>query len=66
MKRNFDNRNLQINDEREYRIVDLENKLSEAVKKEKDTRAKAIEMLEKYDEAEEKLKGEYENRIIGL
>lgn len=42
MKKNFDNRNLQLNDEKEYRIIDLENKLSEAVKKEKETRAKAI------------------------
>ena len=45
MKKNFDNRNMQMNDEKEYRIVDLENKLSEAVRKQKDTRTKAIQML---------------------
>lgn len=43
---------MQLNDEREYRIAELEGKLSESIKKEKETRARAIEMLEKYDEAE--------------
>ena len=57
LKKSHDSRNVQINDEREYKIAELENRLAEAVKKEKETRARAIEMLEKYDEAEEKLKG---------
>ena len=34
-----------MNDEKEYRIVDLENRLNEAVKKEKDIKTEAIRML---------------------
>lgn len=64
LKKHSDSRNHQMNDDREYRIMELEKGLNEAVRKEKDTRAKAIEMLERYDEAEEKLKGEYEKRIV--
>jgi hypothetical protein len=33
MKKNYEFKNVQFNDEREYRIQELETKLSEAVKK---------------------------------
>ena len=49
LKKSFDNRNVQVNDEREYKISELENRLAEVTKKERETRARAIEMLEKYD-----------------
>ena len=62
----MDNRNTEVSEEKQYRIAELEDRLREAVRKEKETRAKAIEMLEKYDEAEEKLKGEYGKRIAEL
>jgi hypothetical protein len=51
-------------EEREQKVQELEVKLAEAVRKEKDTRLRAIEMLEKYDEAEERLKQEYEKRLV--
>ena len=45
MKKSAESRNREMSDEREFRIADLENKCNEAVKKERETRAKAIEML---------------------
>lgn len=38
------------------RVAELEQKLAEAVRREKNAREKAIAMLEGYDEAEDKLK----------
>ena len=45
----MENRNTEVSEEKQYRIAELEDRLREAVRKEKETRAKAIEMLEKYD-----------------
>ena len=53
-------------EEHSSRVSELESKLAESIRKEKETRLKAIEMLERYDEAEEKLKGEYDRRINEL
>lgn len=48
------------------RAAELQQKLDEAIRREKTVREKAIGMLENYDEAEEKLKYEYESRIKEL
>lgn len=55
---------MQMNDDREFRIHELESKLNEAVKKEREVKARALEMLERYDETELRLKTHYE-KIIG-
>jgi hypothetical protein len=44
----------------------LEQKLQEAVQREKKIRAEAIEKLEKYDQTERELEMEYRNIITGL
>ena len=56
LKRATEQRHFQLADDREGRIAELEGRLAEATRKEKDTRAKALEMLERFDESEEKLK----------
>ena len=41
-------------------------KLNESIKKEKQIKAKALEMLERYDESELKLKNHYEKIVAEL
>lgn len=64
LKKNYEYKNVQMNDDREFRIHELEGKLNEAVKKEREVKARALEMLERYDETELRLKTHYE-KIIG-
>ena len=49
LKKSNDYRSHQMQDEKENRIAELENKLNESIRREKDTRAKALEMLERFD-----------------
>jgi hypothetical protein len=66
LKKSYDYKNVQMNDDREFRIHELENRLNESLKKEREIKAKALEMLEKYDESELRLKGHYEKIMIEL
>ena len=55
-----------MNDDREFRIHQLQNKLNQAVKKQKEIKMKALEMLERYDQSELKLKNNYDKIITEL
>ena len=66
LKKNYQNKHLQLSDDREGRIQDLQMKLNESIKKEKQIKAKALEMLERYEESEFKLKNHYEKIVAEL
>ena len=66
LTKNYQNKHLQLSDDREGRIQDLQMKLNESIKKEKQIKAKALEMLERYDESELKLKNHYEKIVAEL
>ncbi len=66
LKKNYQNKHLQLSDDREGRIQDLQMKLNESIKKEKQIKAKALEMLERYEESELKLKNHYEKIVAEL
>lgn len=66
LKKNYQNKHLQLSDDRQGRIKELENKLQASINKEKDIKTKALEMLERYDESELKLKNHYEKIVAEL
>lgn len=66
LKKNYQNKHLQLSDDREGRIQDLQMRLNESIKKEKQIKAKALEMLERYEESELKLKNHYEKIVAEL
>ncbi len=59
LKKQYEMKVASFQSDQSGRGIELEQKLAEAVKRERTTREKAITMLEGYDEAEEKLKFEY-------
>jgi hypothetical protein len=66
LKRSIEYRSAQVSDGKDQRLQELEGKLSDALHREKETKAKACQMLEKYDAAELLYRAEYEKQIVEL
>lgn len=51
LKKSIEYRSLQASDDKDQRLQDMEGKLSDALRREKETKERAIKMFEKYDAA---------------
>lgn len=63
LKKSIEYRSLQASDDKDQRLQEMEGRLSEALRREKETKARACQMLEKYDAAEVLYRSEYEKQI---
>jgi PHD/YefM family antitoxin component YafN of YafNO toxin-antitoxin module len=57
---------MQASDDKDQRLQEMEGRLNEALRREKETKARACQMLEKYDAAEVLYRSEYEKQIAEL
>ncbi|KAM3130723.1 hypothetical protein pb186bvf_017137 [Paramecium bursaria] len=65
-KRHYEQRLEQIQDEYTHKIKTIQLQLDESNKRDKQSRDRSVQLLQQYDQIEEKLKTEYNNRVIEL
>ncbi|CAD8055748.1 unnamed protein product [Paramecium primaurelia] len=65
-KRHYETRLEQIQDDYTYKIKNLQLQMEDAINRERQSREKSVKLLQDYDKIEEKLKVEYNSRILEL
>ncbi|CAD8153997.1 unnamed protein product [Paramecium octaurelia] len=65
-KRHYESRLEQIQDDYTYKIKNLQLQMEDAINRERQSREKSVKLLQDYDKIEEKLKVEYNTRILEL
>ncbi|CAD8045506.1 unnamed protein product [Paramecium primaurelia] len=65
-KRHYESRLEQIQDDYTYKIKNLQLQMEDAINRERQSREKSVKLLQDYDKIEEKLKVEYNSRILEL